>query len=675
VAASERPTLAAETLLDDELSPTTQTREAPRSGPQRRRSHFRSRPVLALGLLLLVLLAAAVYGRQKAVDLQADVIRDLDSGQHRLEAGKVALSQANQRHDPGQIAQARADFTAAYQAFASAKTRADGSRLLSLGSRIPGVNSYVKPRLAAVDGIAEMGMNLSNAAGRIAVLDLRLINPDRSTSAGARLLATLRTSTPDIAEIRSDISRAQRALEGVDASVLPATQRGVLEKARSTITAAASGIAEFQRLTPALVEILGGNGRRVYLIEQVNAAELRSGGGFIGTESVISVDNGSFKLISSGDSYAFDGYLPDERPRAGSPAYVRPPSTLTGFFSGYSWSFEDSNFFPDFQTNAKWAEYFADRRRGLKPDAIIALDYYAVADILKVTGPITVPGYGVTFDAGNLVDQVFLRDVSDPTHKSILAAAAGPLVDHVSTLPADRWPQFLGVLNGAVVHRHLQVHFNNQVAEAEMIRVGWSGALNPAHGSDFFMETEDNFASNKSNHFITRHYTVTLTRDAAGLHHRVVVDLYNKAGAPSWYQHGYGAYVRFYTPSDATGQHLVNSTPGTSSEIPPRYPNNDPHPGYALTDGWVNIPQIGHLQLVFEYDTAWSADDAGNHVMYWQKQPGTLDDVVDLTFSANGKTFTSKTDLSQDRLLTLGPHGLIVRDGQASSAVLPGLSF
>ena len=42
-----------------------------------------------------------------------------------------------------------------------------------------------------------------------------------------------------------------------------------------------------------LTEVLGGNGARNYLIEQVNPAELRPGGGFIGTFSVLRADHGA----------------------------------------------------------------------------------------------------------------------------------------------------------------------------------------------------------------------------------------------------------------------------------------------------------------------------------------------------------------------------------------------
>jgi uncharacterized protein DUF4012 len=677
--ASERTTLIPKAVLHDQLRPDEKppTAEPVRSAPKSRR--FPTRTVALLAALMMLLAAGGVVLRQKAVRLQADLAAQLNLGQSQLEAGKTALKLANQEHKPGALTQAQSDFVAARNSFAAAKARADASKLLQWGSSVPGLDRYVKPRVGAVDRISDMGVNLAAAASAIAAVDLRLINPDRSTSAGSRLLTTLRTSTGDIAAIHSKLVNADRAIQGIDISVLSANQRQVLQKARSTVTTALNGITEFQRLTPALIEILGGNGRRTYLIEQVNAAELRSGGGFIGTESVVTVDNGTFKLVSSGDSYVFDGYLPDARPRAGYPYYVRPPGTLTGFYEGYSWSFEDTNFFPDFNTNAQWAEYFANLRQGLKPDAVFAMDYYAVADTLKVTGPINVPGYGVTFDANNLVDQVFARDLSNnATHKSILAAAAGPLVQAISTLPADRWPQLIQILNGAASQRHMQVHFNNGLAQSEMSRLGWTGALNAAQIPDFFMETEDNFGSNKANHFISRHYTVTLSKNGSSLHHHVVIDINDPPGGPAWYNHGYNGYVRLYTPKDGSGLHLVSGTPEYRSEIPPRYPNNDPPTGYTLTDGWIYITQngheSGHFQLVFEYDTRWT-ENAGVHYLYWQKQAGTVDDGITVIWQVGGQSFKATGSLSRDQEIRLSAKGLTLRPAQQSTVSLPSLSF
>ena len=97
--------------------------------------------------------------------------------------------------------------------------------------------------------------------------------------------------------------------------------------------------------------LMGGNGPRNYLIEQVNPAELRAGGGFIGSYSILRADHGALTMIkSSGDAYDLMGS--DSRPRPGMAGYVKPPGPFLEFIPLASWSFVDSNFFPDFPSNA-----------------------------------------------------------------------------------------------------------------------------------------------------------------------------------------------------------------------------------------------------------------------------------------------------------------------------------
>ena len=106
-----------------------------------------------------------------------------------------------------------------------------------------------------------------------------------------------------------------------------------------------------------------------------------------------------------------------------------------------SWSFMDSNFYPDFPSNAKAAEGFVQPRLATHIDAVISMDPYVVAKMLELTGPLQVPGYGITVNATNFIPLVIQHDLAgDAIHKAILGAIAGPLMNRLSTLPAERWP-------------------------------------------------------------------------------------------------------------------------------------------------------------------------------------------------------------------------------------------
>jgi hypothetical protein len=607
--------------------------------------------------------------KSQADSLQVQLTSNLKSGQAELEAAKTSLKLANTNHDLKQVTAAKAHFASAKQQFAAAQHLADGNLELRGLENMPVVGYLARSRHKAVDGIATMGIALCDAGQDISDLDAQLLKP--STTAGGQqgqvLLGLLNQMGTSLVKIRAELQQADSAASSVDPGVVPAAQRATFLKAIGTIHSGLTGIDEFQKLVPILIEILGGNGVRTYLIEQVNPAELRPGGGFIGSFSVLRADHGSMTLVESGNSYQLASY----RPSPGQPGYVAPPGPLREFVPTASWSFVDSNFFPDFTSNAKAAEQFVAPQLKTSVDAVIAMDYYTVAAILKVTGPLAVPGYPITVNADNIVPLLIQYDLEQGyTHKAILTAIAGPLFQRVLTVPPGEWPNLLTALSDLVAHRDLQAYFNDPAVEAEMDRFGWSGALNPTHAVDYMMETEANLGGTKANYFVSRSYTVSLTRVGDTLHHTVTVDVYDNmpySYHPGDYYHG---YATLYT--------LDKSSAGSDNLTRGKYPSPSPPASMHMLDGWMAaIPGGGgHTRAVYSYDTPWQADDQGADHIYWQKQPGTLNDKIQVKWvGLDHISYAASGELSQDQVITLGVTGVTVTAGQPAQAKLPSISL
>src|SRR5262249_27286283 len=158
-----------------------------------------------------------------------------------------------------------------------------------------------------------------------------------------------------------------------------------------------------------------------------------------------------------------------------------------------------------------------------------------------------------------------------------------------------------------------------------------------------------------------------------GLHHQLTQDLLlDNRSAPAGYDPFYNAYDRLFVPGAATGR-------GVSNLKPSAYPYTNPPPGTALIDGWQSIaPDASHTArsaVVYTWDTPWSSDASGRHQIYWQKQPGTANDAVKIVWKADGKTWTSGSDLSVDRVIAMGPAGVTVGVGHAAQVELPKLSL
>ncbi len=601
----------------------------------------------------------------QANQLQAQLTDHLRIAQAELEAAKASLKQANAKGDPGLVAQAKVHFVLAGYQFQATRKLADNSQLLRQVEQLPVVKDIARSRHVAVDGIADMGIAIASAGLILSDLDLQLIKPTSTGgSQGNTLLSVLDLASKSLVTVRTELDRAAAAAAGVDVGVLPAGQQATFLKARATIASALAGFDKFAALIPVMQEVLGGNGVRTYLVEQVNPSELRAGGGFIGTYSVLRADHGNLTLVRSGDAY--DLSLP--RAELGHPGYVQPTGPVKELLGGTSSSFIDSNTYPDFPSNARDGEYFAQPKLGYNADAVIAMDYYTVAKLLELTGPMPVPGYRLTVDSTNFVSLLFQYEAS-PAHKAILAAIAGPLMQRISTLPPSRWPALLSALNDLASERHLQLYFNNQSVEQAMTGFGWSGIVNPTASSEYMMEVESNLGATKANYLLTRQFTVELTRSGNTLHHKITVDFVNNMPYYLRPLDYYRAYISLFVNARASS---------LSDNLPPeKYGTPDPPPREQVVGGWLTIPGYGNRgKAVFNYDTQWKAADRGRDQIYWQKQPGTANDALTVIWTdGSGHMYKVTGNLTQDRIIVISPGGVTVANGQAGQATLPSLSL
>jgi hypothetical protein len=222
-------------------------------------------------------------------------------------------------------------------------------------------------------------------------------------------------------------------------------------------------------------------------------------------------------------------------------------------------------------------------------------------------------------------------------------------------------------LNNAVAQRHLQVYFNNTPAEVEMTKISWSGGLGtPKVGQELIAEVEANYGGTKTNHFLDRMFDLDLNYQDGKLHHKLTITLTDKA--PDGYEGGrhYTAYVRLYTPANATDVKVTGLGPTG-------FPADESPKDLRVMDGQVQItipPFPSTKTVTFEYTTD-VHDLSSGHEIYWQKQAGTLNDPVKVTYHVNGRTYTANGDLNFDRLLLLTEQGVQIKQGVSGGAKLP----
>jgi hypothetical protein len=642
--------------------------------PRRRRTDRRGWLIaggVLLGLLVLTPLASVPAARAVESSLTADLV----VSQGDLERGLKELETGYKNQDAKQVDAASASFASSRDRLQALANR---TKPLAVGAG-PAVPGAVRNRVTTLDAVIDMATHLDRA-GIIAAQALLSSGLVGGTQAGAPISTSQLTTL--LGSVRDELTLANRSAAGIDVAVLPSSQRAAFSKALDELRIAVTGLGALWPSLNAVMNFLGLDGPKTYLIEQTNPAELRAGGGFIGTVSLVHADRGHVTVAKSLPVEAFD-YCDAQgcvhpRPHPWQPGYVAPPAELTGpplptFSRLTAWSLEDSGFAPDFASNAATAEMFARRLLNTPIDGVIAVDYYAVAPLLSLTGPITLPQYKLTLTAANFVDTIVTLDLNrDPRHKDVIAAAATQIVSSLSHLPPGDLTKLVGIVQDMVRGRHLQVHFDDETVQQQAARLGFSEVLNPQKAADFMLETEDNYGGSKSDYFITRGFRLELTHTDSVLRHRLTVSLHDGADANRPYDGPqYYAYLRVTMPAGAT--HVTMSSARSTEYAPIEAParrTQVPPAGAQVEGGWIFIlvgqGLSGNYQATFTWDTPWAPDGGGTSSLYWEKQPGTVKDAVQVTWTSGGATASATSDLSQDRLVTFGSSGVVISPASAS---------
>ena len=202
--------------------------------------------------------------------------------------------------------------------------------------------------------------------------------------------------------------------------------------------------------------------------------------------------------------------------------------------------------------------------------------------------------------------------------------------------------------------------------QEQAARLGFSEVLNPRKAADFMLETEDNYGGSKSDYFITRSFHLELTHTGSILQHRLTITLHDGADANRPYDGPqYYAYLRVTMPAGAT--HVTVSSARSTEYAPIQAParrTQVPPPGAQVASGWIFIlvgeGLSGNYQATFAWETPWAPAAGGSSSLYWEKQPGTVKDAVQVTWTSGGATASATSDLSQDRVVTFGSNGVVV---------------
>ncbi len=569
-----------------EPSPRTWRWPARRSRPPGRGRHLRRVTAAILLVVVLVLLASgAISAYLQYSHLRAEASDGLAHLKH-IQALLAPLQKHPAIPDAATLATVEQDLRAAEHDFAS--TRADlGHGLFTLAGAVPAAQSALDTvgRLsAAADEACLAGLDLMRGGDLIIpLLRSDLLAGATPVTASPTPSTPIPTPTPvgsapsspappvltaaAVEQLRADFEDAVRRLgvaityaRTADLSALPANLITAQQRAQLQ-----SLLVAWPRIMPQLVTVgawlhvaptlLGLNGPMRMLVELMDRGESRATGGYIGDYGVLTIQDGKLQPFSLIDIRMIDypymgrvGLLPPP------PAYPWWP--MPGF------ALRDSNLSPDFPTAARLGIKLLATEGGPEVQGAVALTAPAIARVLAVVGPITVPEYNQVVTAENLEAEIRLNTENhavlyNELHERFTGLLGQAFMSKLHGLPPS---QMIGIAQAMLTSlrtKDLQVYFTDKTTEGLLAQQGFDSALTRGPG-DGLTIIDSNVSINKSNIFTTLLYTdaVTLDTDGTATHHLTITYHFDSSTNPSMQRyleggHHYHTYLRVYASASA----------------------------------------------------------------------------------------------------------------------------
>ena len=328
---------------------------------------------------------------------------------------------------------------------------------------------------------------------------------------------TLMAIVDGMAQASERLDSAQLELAEVHDSALGVGTR--LAEARDEAVAVVNPLAASARrghsLTQVLPELFGTRGERTYLLVMLNPSEQRFSGGAPLTVVPLSVADGRLSMGEARDTSDPSLFKVGRWPKVeGNPFHKGKLRIST------------STYAPDWSVSGEellrgWA-----RRTGEEADGLVAVDVVAMAEMLRITGPVEVPLYG-TLDADTFVQKLVGDYDTYPDNESrkALNRAIVPVYAERLLSPGDGLEKVESLRTSAQA-RHFALWMRDPDLQAAVADVGLAGTLSDTP-HDYLAVFNQNTNRSKSDYWQRRSLTsrVRLREDGSALVRlRIAVD-------------------------------------------------------------------------------------------------------------------------------------------------------
>lgn len=286
-----------------------------------------------------------------------------------------------------------------------------------------------------------------------------------------------------------------------------------------------------------------------FLVLFQNNWELRPGGGYIGSFGILKIRDGRIEDIEVHDTSNFDGRIPPT---------VEAPYPMKQTLNIDSWKLRDSNYSPDFPTNAKQAIYFYQLGKGEESfDGVIAVTANVLSSVIGITGSVYLPSYDKTFSKDTAIETLEYqvekgfedRNIAMGDRKGVMRELAEVLAGKLQEISLSKKIELAQMAHELLSQKDIQLYFNDTEAEKIVAERGWGGSVDSLWQNDFFMAVDANLGAFKSDAKIKRSvkYSVDFSSEKPKV--TVVLSYKHTAQQKDWMTKEYISYTRIYVPA------------------------------------------------------------------------------------------------------------------------------
>ncbi len=393
------------------------------------------------------------------------------------------------------------------------------------------------------------------------------------------------------------VEEALQGVKEIEPSVLPEDLRAQVAVLNASLIQGESTLADVKSLVELGIGVLGHDRPRTYLFVFQNQSELRPTGGFMGSLAEVTFDRGEIKsiVVPGGGPYDLRSQLK---------ARVLPPGPLRLVSS--RWEFQDANWFTDFPTAAQKINWFWSKSGQPTLDGIITINARVLQTLLKSTGPITLPEYGKTLDAENVMLELqksveLEYDKTENKPKKIIGDLLPLLLEKMRGTDEQGMLSYARAFGEALQTKDIQLWFRAQDEQATVHQMGWDGSL-PLVVGDTLALNEANIGGQKTDAVIDERTTHDIDIQADGSVVDTVTLERQHTGVKGELFQGANnvAYIRLYAP---TGSTLIDAD---GFQPPPLTAYKATDTEALLDEDVARVePEIGHeangVQITEEY--------------------------------------------------------------------------